>query len=148
MEEMSFPELPHLPALARWRASTYAPALSRSLQLLNLDNALYRYQISYRRYGIISESFYLQRDMYGLEPDPRGKQELRSRGERAELALSCAVHDFEAVEIAFNQWIARGVDSAGVREQAQLLATMLREGRSRLSWQRLETPACDVPVLP
>jgi hypothetical protein len=141
MDETSLPVLPHLPAAESWRESSYTLASPRSRQLQTLDDALESYENSFRRYGVISQAYYLQ---LNAQDDPPGRhrgQEVESVKEEAQMAFSRAVHDFEAVESAFDTWANSAKSSLG-EPGVQQLSDLLSAGRSQLS---PDTPQVRLP---
>lgn len=141
MDETSIPVLPHLPAVESWRESTQLAALRRSPRLQSLDDALETYENSFRRYSVISQAYYLKLTACHDEAGLTTGLPFQSARELAESAYSRAVHDFEAVEIAFSTWISGEEGALAVPEVLQL-QRLLGAGRSRLSAQsgQVEAP--------
>jgi hypothetical protein len=128
----SIPVLPHLPAVESWREGTQTAALHRSPRLQTLDDALETYETSFRRYSAISQTYY---QALAARPDEAGPsltaQSVTAR-DLAESAYSRAVHDFEAVEIAFSAWVNNG-DVSLAAPLARQLDDQLSLGRSQLA---------------
>lgn len=146
----SLPLLPHLPPVETWRESTQSVALHRSPRLQVLDDALEAYEASFRRYSVISQAYYrsLGDARYEETGLPLAAQRLAT-GELAKSAYSRAVHDFEAVEVAFNAWINHG-DASLEMPLANQMDDLLGTGRSQLDLQsaisQLSQPVSGHPV--
>lgn len=131
VDATSLPVLPNLPGAESWRESTQLAALHPSPLRQSLDEALEMYENSFRRYSSISQAYYVQLNSRQSDPEQYRRQGVRSAREQAEAAFSLAIHDFEAVEVAFNIWTDSPEVQRAVPEVRQLQA-MISTGRSQL----------------
>jgi hypothetical protein len=140
MDPMSIPILPHLPAAETWRESTYPFASRRSPVLQTLDDALETYENSFRRYGGLSQAYYLALHATSSDSERRASLELQSVREQAGEAFSRAVHDFEAVDVALNTWV-NSEAGANIVPAVSALRNLLSAGRSQLKAPAVEPGA-------